>query len=83
MQLIDLYQFIISICIRLNYFFYIDLVQYVQIRTFYCNGEKLYFVMIGLDNLYWLQQWLQVCMGCGYGQGNFSLVRIFKIKNFD
>lgn len=54
MQLIDLYQFIISICIRLNYFFYIDLVQYVQIRTFYCNGEKLYFVMIGLDNLYWL-----------------------------
>lgn len=45
MQLIDLYQFIISICIRLNYFFYIDLVQY---------GEKLYFVMIGLDNLYWL-----------------------------
>lgn len=57
MQFIGLYYlFIISICIRLIYFLYIDLVQYVQILTFYCNDydEKLYFVMIGLDSLYWL-----------------------------
>lgn len=57
MQFIGLYYlFIISICIRLIYFLYIDLVQYVQILMFYCidYDEKLYFVMISLDNLYWL-----------------------------
>lgn len=57
MQSIGLYHLsTTSTCIRLIYSLHIDLVSHVQILTFHCNDydEKLYFVMIGPDNPYWL-----------------------------